>query len=81
MHSMCIEIGRQKREGSTKLELVLSSHSYHVTHALATQRFVFFRKVWVSIKFLSAKFGLPSALPKRAQNEEKLYKSVENPQN
>ena len=40
----------------------------------------FFRKVWVSIKLLSAKFGLPPPPPKRAQNEEKLYKSVGNPQ-
>ena len=31
-----------------------------------------FRKVWVSIKFLSAKFGFPPPPPKRAQNEEKL---------
>ena len=36
-----------------------------------------FRKVWVSIKFLSAKFGFTPP-PERAQNEEKLYKSVEN---
>ena len=35
------------------------------------------RKVWVSIKFLSAKFGSPPP-PKRAQNEEKLHKSIEN---
>ena len=28
-------------------------------------------KVWVSIKFLSATFGLPPPPPKRAQNEEK----------
>ena len=39
-----------------------------------------FRKVWVSIKFLSAKFGVTPPPPKRAQNEKKLYKSVENPQ-
>ena len=37
------------------------------------------RKVWVSIKLFSAKFGSPPP-PKRAQNEEKPYKSVENPQ-
>ena len=37
------------------------------------------RKVRVSIKFLSAKFGFtsPPPPPKKAQNEEKLYKSVE----
>ena len=36
-------------------------------------------KVWVSIKFLSAKFGFtPRKGPK---NEGKLYKSVENPPN
>ena len=42
-----------------------------------------FRKVWVSIKFLSAKIGLtPSPPPqKRTQNTEILYKSIENPQN
>ena len=38
------------------------------------------RKIWVSLKFLSAKFGLTPP-PKRDQNEEKLYKPVENPQN
>ena len=41
----------------------------------------FIRKVWVSMKFLSANFGPSPPPPKRAQNEEKLYKSVENPQN
>ena len=36
-------------------------------------------KVWVSIKFLSAKFGFtPPPSPKRTQNEEKMYKSVKN---
>ena len=34
----------------------------------------------MSIKFLSTKFGFTPATPKRAQNEEELYKSVENPQ-
>ena len=39
----------------------------------------YIRKVWVSIKFLSAKFGFPpSPPPKRAQNEVKLYKTVGN---
>ena len=39
------------------------------------------REGWVSIKLLSAKFGFTPPPPKRAQNEEKLYKSVENPPN
>ena len=35
----------------------------------------------LAVKFLSAKFGFtPPPPPKRTQNEEKLYKSVENPQ-
>ena len=34
----------------------------------------------MSIKCLSAKFGFTPPPPKRAQNEEKLYKSIEDPQ-
>ena len=34
------------------------------------------RKVWLSIKFVSAKFGLNPPPPNRAPNKEKLYKSV-----
>ena len=40
---------------------------------------IWVRKVWVSIKFLSAKFGFYSPPPpeKGPKNEEKLSKSVE----
>ena len=53
----------------------------HLEHGSLTRENV--RKVWVSIRFLSAKFGLPPPPngPKLSKMRKKLYKSVEHLQN
>ena len=66
----CVPDSRHREEGKSSRELL---EKVRVNAA-------FCRKVWVSINSCPQNFVYPPAW-KRAQNEEKLYKSVENPQN
>ena len=59
---------------------VLFSYARHAQCDIVATDVSEFQKSLGVHKFLSAKFGFPPP-SKSAENEEKLYKSVENPQN